>query len=358
MGNERSLVTLTLISNESKERAKSEFGSSSISGFFPVFVWRNPVLFCHVDAGTSIFNNGIFLVFSGYRVHLDETGKLHRYSRLEYSFGYINASSGVSLLLSKTAKVISSLYDLFGANDYFSFNKLLHFGRRILGSLGQLATTKVDLLSRAIAEIKFQKMPSTFLGKADKYIELNCVSQRINRNLPRQAYRKFGVLRPTQKNRFVQKSIKRIRKGDFIKINLVSFRLNFNSQFLNNLLINFNEFGRPHIHKDFIISTRIKEIDCREQRRSGKNNCAPVEKIVSKNTILLRFHQKLRKDTKENGFNGGNIDIPSKCPVLANKLCRNKNLSQFHAFLRGLISNLSLATKFYSSPRRPPSIVF
>lgn len=92
--------------------------------------------------------------------------------------------------------------------------------------------------------------------------------------------------------------------------------------------------------------------------RSGKNNCAPVEKIVSKNTILLRFHQKLRKDTKENGFNGGNIDIPSKCPVLANKLCRNKNLSQFHAFLRGLISNLSLATKFYSSSRRPLPIVF
>ena len=27
-------------------------------------------------------------------------------------------------------------------------------------------------------------------------------------------------------------------------------------------------------------------------------------------------------------------------------------------FLRGLISNLSLATKFYSSTRRPPSIVF
>lgn len=27
-------------------------------------------------------------------------------------------------------------------------------------------------------------------------------------------------------------------------------------------------------------------------------------------------------------------------------------------FLRGLISNLSLSTKFYSSPRRPPSIVF
>lgn len=102
----------------------------------------------------------------------------------------------------------------------------------------------------------------------------------------------------------------------------------------------------------------MKTLDCREQRRSGKNNCAPVEKIVSKNTILLRFHQKLRKDTKENGFNGGNIDIPSKCPVLANKLCRNKNLSQFHAFLRGLISNLSLATKFYSSSRRPLPIVF
>lgn len=34
-------------------------------------------------------------------------------------------------------------------------------------------------------------------------------------------------------------------------------------------------------------------------------------------------------------------------------------IAKFHKFLlRGLISNLSLATKFYSSPRRPPSIVF
>lgn len=38
-------------------------------------------------------------------------------------------------------------------------------------------------------------------------------------------------------------------------------------------------------------------------------------------------------------------------------ISRHKEI-RFILFLRGLISNLSLATKFYSSPRRPPSIVF
>lgn len=38
-------------------------------------------------------------------------------------------------------------------------------------------------------------------------------------------------------------------------------------------------------------------------------------------------------------------------------ISRHKEI-RFILFIRGLISNLSLATKFYSSPRRPPSIVF
>lgn len=38
-------------------------------------------------------------------------------------------------------------------------------------------------------------------------------------------------------------------------------------------------------------------------------------------------------------------------------ISRHKEI-RFILFLRGLISNLSLATKFYFSPRRPPSIVF
>lgn len=38
-------------------------------------------------------------------------------------------------------------------------------------------------------------------------------------------------------------------------------------------------------------------------------------------------------------------------------ISRHKEI-RFILFIRGLISNLSLSTKFYSSPRRPPSIVF
>lgn len=279
-----------------------------------------------------------------------------QYFQLGYGILHRLPDCRTTLLFSKTAGIIHRVCGLCrhysGGFVYSIFVKRYSFTVR-------QGKSYENIFLRTVTENEFKKMLCFFLWKQDEQSHCSCLSQRVNwYSFHVEFYRKFFVKGFTQKSWLWEKFVQRV--GDFnrLQINLLSQRCNFYLDLLKGFCpVNCLEIKDFNVDNHRVISANIPEVESNTKSYERKRRGRPIKKAVTRVPSSLHFKPNSGKNSEKEYLSTTNINKFPDFSVLKGKFQSYKSSFQVHYLLRGLISNLSVQIKFYSSLRRTQSPV-